>query len=322
METGPRKVENGCVLGNNLGSDMSRDLMRLILACGLITFAAAINSSLAASAMPVVNVITTHDLNTNLRTQVRDDSEELKRDLKVLNEILSTKDVEAFMEFKRRVDTKWKSNPEARLLLLSQICKSLNSGQFNDPKHTLYARQCAKDLLKDTGNLSVDIEMDMVKILQEVEEYRLGIVEQSSWEKDRTERVAYLRHLADRLNKNYEPSFDFSDLKNLPNLNVCVPAPNYLCGIRPEDIREAEIREEYIALIEVNRQKTRRFNSQLQIHRIMKSFPAFLNQFIIGMYSQEPADFGEMESVMESFAIDNDRKEKIRQTVKKRLDNQ
>lgn len=200
--------------------------------------------------------------------------------------------------------------------LLADICSAFNSYDFKSERQYLLTRNCSKKVLTNKSEVSISLEQSMIENLQGVEEYKAGLVAESEWRKDRAERVSYLRHLSESLNKDYDPNFDFKDPKNIPVGNVCVPAPNYMCGIRPEDVKEPEIREKYVAAIDANAERAKAYNKQMLIHRIMKTFPAFVDQFLVGMYSQPPLDISELAGVLNSFGITGARKENILANVK------
>jgi hypothetical protein len=244
-----------------------------------------------------------------------EDTKQYKKDLEEIQTLSRKSDIKGLLELKDKIAKRWKNQMEIFFILTSDICKALNSYNFRDTKQYLYARQCAKQLLNDSDKLPINLEREMVGLLQEVEEYRLGVVPQTGWKKDREERVKFLLHLRDRLEKNIDRSFDFNDPKNRPVGNVCVPAPNYSCGIRPEDVKEREIRAKYIAAIEANTVKAQKLNLQIQLHRLDRRMPDFVDQFLIGMYSQPPLDLTELEKNLRLFNIEGERKEKILKSV-------
>lgn len=91
-----------------------------------------------------------------------------------------------------------------------------------------------------------------------------------------------------------------------------------MCGIRPEDVKEPEIRAKYITAIEANTAKAKKFNLQLQLHRLDKRMSDFVDQFLIGMYTQLPLDLNELEKNLHLFGIEGKRKEKILKAVNER----
>ena len=170
--------------------------------------------------------------------------------------------------------------------------------------------------MRDEDGLSVDLEYDMLRILQEIEEYRLGVVHgEDVWTKDRGERIALLVRFAKRMESQYDPTFDFKDSKNMPAGDLCPPAPNYVCGTKPEDIRDVAIRDEYITAIERNNAKARRFNAQLQIHRLIPMFPGFIDRFVIGLYTQPPSDRVHLIQALDQLRILDDRRTAIMKAV-------
>lgn len=251
-----------------------------------------------------------------------DETKQYKKDVQDIQDLSRKKDLGGLIKLKDDIADRWKGKTEIYALLTSDICKSLNSNKFDDDKQFLYARQCAKQLLKDADKISVDLEREMVAILQEIEEYRLGVVSNKDWMKDRAERVKFLFHLVkflfhlwNRVEKNIDRSFDFNDAQNRPVSKVCVPAPNYSCGIRPEDVKETAVRAKYIEAIEANTAKAKKYNLQLQLHRLDKRMTEFIDQFLIGVYGTPPFDFDELERNLDLFGIKDERKNRILEAV-------
>ena len=248
------------------------------------------------------------------------DSQQASQDMKQLQKLVRDKHLDQLVAFERTISDHWKTHQETGMFLLSELCKSLNSEDFGDPRSALYARQCAKAVLGSGDTASVDVDLDMLKILQEIEEYRLGVVKNDMWPKDRDERVNYLVYFAKRLKRDYDPQFDFKSIESIPRGNVCPHAANYLCGISPDSIKEPDVRANYISEIEKNRQKASQFNMQLEIHRIMSRFDNFVDRFLIGMYSQPPYDSAGLVRSMDRLDILGDRRTVITSAVSKNLD--
>jgi len=238
-----------------------------------------------------------------------------KREWQQVSDMAANKDLDGLVKLREAINSHWAGRTDARLSLTCEICKQLNSIQFSDARAPVEARRYAKEVLEDHAELPVGLEMDMVSLLQEVEEYRLGSALLADWTQDRRERVEYLRKFVERVNRDYDPYFDFGDLKNQPLGNVCVPAPNYMCGIRPEDVKEPEVRKRYQAAIDANAAKAKKYNYQLLLGRINERLPKFVDQFVIGMYSQKPKNLNELERVLSSLGITDGRRSAILENV-------
>ena len=102
--------------------------------------------------------------------------------------------------------------------------------------------------------------------------------------------------------------------------NVPVPAPNYMPGIRPEDVKDPAVREKYIAAIKANTIKARKFNLQLQLHRLDKTLPDFVESFLVQMYSMPPLRLDELKNNLRLFSLEDERKERIINSVSQSRD--
>jgi hypothetical protein len=249
-------------------------------------------------------------------TPRQSDNAQVEADLQTIRKLIREKKLVKLNDFQTTITNHWKASPEIRDFLLSDLCKALNSGEFGDARSSLYARNCAKNVLKVNAVASIDIGYDMLKILQEVEEYRLGVVQGTeTWSNDRKERVALLIQYSNRVESAYDPAFDIKDVKNRPIGNVCPPAPNYTCGIRTEDIKDLAVRDAYIAAIEKNNNKAQRFNLQIKVQRIMPTLAGFIDRFLVGMYSQPPADKVHLSQALNQLKIFGNRRTAIVNSV-------
>jgi hypothetical protein len=280
----------------------------VVAVCGILLLLCLVGTSLT--------ILTSTDVNQRVFAQTIDEKPDLNAERAKLRKLFMNKDLERIREFEHSLDRSPSQDLETKFLLKSEICKNLNSVKFDDARHTLYARQCAKTLLKEADQFSVDMEFGLMRILQEVEEYRTGIVDRKLWSIDREERIDLLFHFYSRVHREYDANFDFDDAKNIPLTRVCVPNSNYKCGIRPEEIREPDIRHSYQRAVEQNRVNVRKFNEQRQLHRLIKPFSAFIDQFIIGMYRQSPYEEAELMRVLDRFEIYGDRRAAIMISVK------
>lgn len=120
-----------------------------------------------------------------------DEAKQYKKDMQEIQDLIQKRDLTGLLELKDAIAERWRTKVEIYSPLTSDICKALNSYDFKDNKQYLFARQCAEQVLKNSDEISVDLEKDMVGLLQETEEYRLEVAPQTDWKKDRNERVNF-----------------------------------------------------------------------------------------------------------------------------------
>lgn len=195
--------------------------------------------------------------------------------------------------------------------LLADICTAFNSYNFGDDKQYLYARRCVKQVLKEADKISVGLELKMIENLQGVEEYRAGLIPKESWESDRAERIELLLHLWQKLQNGVDKDFDFNAPENQAVLNVPVPAPGYMPGISPESIKEPEIRAKYEEARRINKKKLERRNLQLQLQKLNKKLPDFVESFLTQVYSIAPFNLEGLKKDINRFNLTLERSRKI-----------
>jgi hypothetical protein len=216
---------------------MNRLIIKMLVTCVLIGLVSVSTYAFSASEMRELSRSVFGQSLATSNPQVKDDDEQYRRDEKRIKDLLVASDLKGLMEFRRDIKDRWGTiKPKLYVSLASQVCFAFNSGHFEDAKYSIYARQCAKEILNREDDMSIDQELDMVGILMDDREYRSGVLDRGLWPKDWQERISYLLRLSNRIYKNYEQDFN---IKSPPTPVVCVPAPNYRCGIRPEDVKRA-----------------------------------------------------------------------------------
>jgi hypothetical protein len=203
--------------------------------------------------------------------------------------------------------------------LQKEIINSLSSYDFQDKRQYLYTVKIAKDVLKNADNIPVNLEFEFISKLKSSSVSFWKVISEKDWKTDREERVKLITHFWNRFQNKIDRNFNFNDIKNRPVGNVPVPAPNYLPGIEPDDIKEPEIRAKYMTAIEANKAKAETYNLQIELHRLDKELPDFIEKFFIELYSQPPDERQVLEKNLRLFNIADDRKEKILEVVAKSL---
>jgi hypothetical protein len=198
--------------------------------------------------------------------------------------------------------------------LLADICSAFNSYDFGDNRQYFFTRECSKNLLNSNDGLSPSLKLRLIRNLQGVEEYSSGLRSLDHWPADRSARIRLLFDLWQEFKEKLDPNFDVSDVRNRPLGNVPVPGP-YMPGIKPQDIKEPEIRAKYLRAIAENKAKAERFNLQVQLHRMTKTLPEFIEKMLINLYGLDPIDQVEIEMKLRMFDLDYAAKSRVMTSI-------
>ena len=234
---------------------------------------------------------------------------------KELNRLIESRNLDGLIQLMNSLQEK---KDFADVYLLADICSAYNSYDFKDHKQFLYARNCSKNLLSNNNEVPISLEQRMIENLQGVEEYKASLVSEENWEADRAERIKLLLHLWRRLQNNIDRNFDPANVENKPISNVPVPGP-YKQGVNPDNIREPEIRAKYKESIKANTLKAKKYNMQVQLKKLDKTLPEFVESFLIQMYSAFPSDLNKLKKDIDTFNLEGNRSERV---IKEVIQNQ
>jgi hypothetical protein len=241
---------------------------------------------------------------------------EFQQDIKRISMMTESRDLKGLLLLSDELEKKWANNVVAYSRLLAEISNSLASYDFHDAMQYKYSVSLAGKVLKNADDIPIQLEYEMVSKLQSTSAYLTGVERQDNWERDRAKRVNLIFHLWNRLEKNIDRTFDITDFKNHPMGNIPVPGP-YPSGIRPEAVKEPDIRAKYIEAIAVNQAKAEKYNLQVQLQKLDKVLPEFVERVLIEFYSLEPTNMKELEASVRLFGFSSEIKQKILMGVNK-----
>ena len=245
---------------------------------------------------------------------------EFQEDMKRILFLTESRDLQGLSKLSDEFEKKWVSNVGAYSRLLAEISNSVATYDFHDSMQYKYSVSLAEKVLKNADEIPIQLEYEMVSKLQSTSAYLKGVEHQENWARDRTKRVKLILHLWLRLETNIDRSFDTADFKNQPTGNIPVPGP-YPSGIRPEDIREPDIRAKYIEAISVNKLKAEKYNLQVQLQKLDKILPEFVERVLVEFYRLPPSNAKELEATVSLFGFNPDVKQKILKTANEQLRN-
>lgn len=258
---------------------------------------------------------------TQAQVHQQNEANEFQKDMNRIAILTESRDMERLLQFSADLEKKWAKNIVAHSRLLAEISNSLSTYDFRDSRQYIYSVAFAKRVLKNSDDLDAQLEYEMISKLQSTSAYFSGVEPQEKWQSDRAERIRLILHLWNRVRNNIERSFDTEDIKNRPMGNIPVPGP-YTAGIRPEDIKEPDIRVRYIEAIAANKSKAERYNLQVQLQKLDKVLPQFVERVFVEFYSLEPNKIKELEANMRLFGLATETRQRILDSVKQRFETQ
>ncbi len=227
-------------------------------------------------------------------------------------------DLKAYEKFADEIDKKWREKntvDHARLML--DVCKPLSSGNFKDSRRYQLARKYALSALEKTDDMPLSLELELIGHVTTVR-IGPGASRGEDFSKRRRKDVAVRLHAWKRLIDAIDPNWDPDEV--IWGGNVAPPAATGVpAGVEPEAIKDADLRAEYVAAIQRNRQKAEEYRKQYELHKWLKRFPKRAESDIVQAYSYPPFDIGELQKMLDDHLPDQETKARIVEAVGKNM---
>ena len=229
-------------------------------------------------------------------------------------------DINSFEKFADEIQSKWsRKNREYYARLMWEICGPLSSGRFNDERQHDLAREYALSALAEPNEIPLETELELIgHVMTDTVTPRAPTGQE--WVQRRKQDVWIRLHAWRRLTEAIDPTWDPNDL---PYINVPLPrGTEGSSGMAPEDIKDPNLRAEYEAAIEKNRQKAEKYSEQYQLRKWLKRFPKRAEEYIIEAYSKPPFDEAELKQYMDKYITDTETKARILDAVENNIEHQ
>lgn len=140
----------------------------------------------------------------------------------------------------------------------------------------------------------------------------------SDWLRERRENAVLWLQTWQRLEKEFDPTFDINDRKNRPLMRVFPPDDTHLpAGSPPSAIKDPKLRAQYEAALELNKRKSERVDQQFPLLAHGPAFKARAEHVLISLYSQPPFKNAELKRFLEAYVHDDSARQRILDQVQK-----
>lgn len=203
-----------------------------------------------------------------------------------------TKDLKGLIALENLINTsQFRENFGLYTELMIKICGGYNTYDFRDAKQYLMARKCAKNSLKRLDEMPIGRATNLVAQLGGDNEYLLGIVPESNWKSDRTERAVYWFRAWQLLDKAIIRDYNFESNR-----------PIYHSKMTLDERNRAE-----------------EYNRQRFLQRDRKNYLIDFRRFILDAYSRPPYDTLELKNYLQKYVSDSDLRKEFLSGVEQRI---
>jgi len=120
------------------------------------------------------------------------------------------------------------------------------------------------------------------------------------WQALRNQILQYRLRLWQRIENVIDPNWDPNDL---PAMNISPPGQHgYSSGVAPESIKEPDIRRQYEAALEANRQKGERYRTQRSARKLRDRYSRSLKKAIADAFKMQPVSQQDLDKLKEQLS--------------------
>ncbi len=214
-------------------------------------------------------------------------------------------DFEAYEKLVDDIDETWREkNRVYHAHLMLDACVPLSSGSFKDPRQYELARKYALSALEKPEKVPVILELELIGHVRTVmigPEAPRGVHFARRRKSDVAVRLHAWKRLLDAIDPNWTPDEFLWSRFVAPPEATGLPA-----GVEPEAIEDVDLRKEYEAAIQRNREMADHHMEQRKLSNWMKKFPRRTEERIILAYSQPPFDVEELKVLLREHLPDQD----------------
>jgi len=231
-----------------------------------------------------------------------------------------TNDLESYERFADEIQNKWKqANKEWYGRLMQEICGPLSSGAFEDDQRYEVARKYALSVLAEPNAIPVTLELELTGHVVTLM-YTPGAPKGEDFAQLRKEDVEVRLHAWKRLIDAIDPNWDPNEELLSPNaVGALMGLPS---GISPEGVKDLELRAEYRAALERNRQEIQRYTEQSRLHDWLKRYPKSRERDIVFAYSAPPFNLEQLKQYLDKYITDEKTKARIVDAVTRNIEKQ
>ena len=220
-----------------------------------------------------------------------------------LDSLVKTKDRAGIVKVGDQVEREWGSlggdNYGRAILEVSNLL----ANTFWD--HQLSQSYVSK-ALAHSNTLSLRLTMQLLEFLER--DVSFGI-SRTQWERERSSKAQLWLLAWQRLEREINRNFDFSDralLHVAPPWETGLPS-----GAAPEAIKDATLRARYEAALAVNAKKAQEYNRQFDLRYLDTRLPKSAEGYLVRAYSEPPYNRQELNRYLVSYGFNKQVRERI-----------
>ena len=245
-----------------------------------------------------------------------DTTQQYEQDIKTIDSLAVQRDITELEKVANSIHHRWRgTNQEKHAQLTLRICQQVGSGRFGGAQQTSLPREHALVGLEQADKLEIETELALVGYMM-TDISGADAPKGRDWAQIRRVDLRARLHAWKRLRNAIIPAWDPNDR---PLRNVSPPSTTGLpAGVSPNAVREPELRKEYEAAIEANRQKAETYRRQYRLRNLQKVFEPLAEEYIIRAYSKPPLESKELQDDLVSYGIDPAMRKRILEAVQKK----
>lgn len=244
----------------------------------------------------------------------RDSGDDYEADIQRLI-ALRSRPLDEVLALGKQLERKWRGlNWDHYARVMRYVCSEISNRGLNDPRVREQSRQFARIALSHSNLYSWEHEAALVAALGYERHANDNL-----WVRERRETAAFWLRAWQRLERQFDPSYDPTDRKNNVSLRVYPPAETGLPpGTPPSAIKDPKLRAKYQAELAENKRKSQKAGQQIPLIRGGPSFKSRAEYVLIHLYSQAPFGNAELNRYLGTYIRDAAARKRILDAVQQK----
>jgi len=178
---------------------------------------------------------------------------------------MRSRSLDDLLALANQLEIKWRRidwNQYARIII--RICSEISNRSVHDVRLRKESERFARIALSHSRMFLWEYQANLVEALGS----RLSPAD-DDWVRERRDKTEFWLRAWQRLEKQFDPTFDINDRKNRPSMRVFPPDETRLpAGTPPSAIKDPKLRAQYVAALAENKRKVERANQQIPLLRV------------------------------------------------------
>jgi len=243
--------------------------------------------------------------------------EQLQHEVQTLSKSETTEKLKRLEELEKLghdIEQSWRTTDvESYAWLTLKVACAIGGYDYGTRRTTYLAQGFSMRALEKADDMSLEAECRLVECVGGSLDAEGKPLRGEAWTAMRQKQAKLWLHAWQRIEKTIDKNWD---PKDTGVRNVLPPrGASGIAGMAPSAIKDPQLRAEYEAALEANREKVERYSQQYRARQLKELLVPWAERFLIGAYMKPPAGNAELEALLNTYISDADRRARLLKAV-------